>query len=87
MVSDGDSKAYITVFDVYGVCELCNKVKSKFTNVRDSGFSDWVKSEEYARYAEEHEKKTHHVRLCTRGIAPTISLKISAKTWKTWLRC
>ena len=55
MVSDGDSKAYIDIFDVYGVCKSCQDVKSKFTNIRDSSFSDWVRSEEYATYVAQHE--------------------------------
>ena len=55
MVSDGDSKAYLDVIDVYGVCDSCKAVKQKFTNVRDSKFSDWVRSDEYAVYVEAHE--------------------------------
>ena len=57
MVSDGDSKAYIDVFDVYGVCKDCIEVKQKYTNVRDSGFTDWVRSTHYEDYIASHERE------------------------------
>ena len=54
LVSDGDSKAYINVFSIYGICELCKAVRHKFTNVADSSFTEWVKSEEYSSWCESH---------------------------------
>ena len=42
LLSDGDSKAYIDVFSIFGVCELCEQYKKRVTNVADATFTEWV---------------------------------------------
>ena len=59
LVSDGDSKTYIDVFDIYGVCDLCKKQKTKFTNINDADFSKWVRSPEYNDWVKKHEEEDY----------------------------
>ncbi|XP_063673725.1 LOW QUALITY PROTEIN: uncharacterized protein LOC134810961 [Bolinopsis microptera] len=52
LVSDGDSKSYIDVFGIYGICKQCMDNKQKFTNLADASFTEWVKSESYTDWCE-----------------------------------
>ena len=54
IISDGDSKSYIDVFGIYGICKQCIDNKQKFTNLVDASFTEWVKSESYTDWCESH---------------------------------
>ena len=54
LISDRDSKSYIDVFGIYGICKQCIDNKQKFTNIADASFSEWVKSESCTDWCESH---------------------------------
>ena len=52
MICDGDSKAYMEVWDIYGVCSLCSKYE--FMNKKQPEYEKWLKSVSYKRYIDSH---------------------------------
>ncbi|KAK3720687.1 hypothetical protein QZH41_003444 [Actinostola sp. cb2023] len=52
MVSDGDSKAYNEVWDIYGVCEECDK----YENMRETSeeYLNWKQSPQYKEWEDQH---------------------------------
>lgn len=63
MVCDGDSKAYIAVWDVYGCCKTCEKYEKMDRKGED--YTKWVKSKQFVKWKKEHEEESvvcHRVR-------------------------
>ena len=57
MVSDGDSKAYNAVWDVYGVCDVCNRYE-KMNKNSEEYLSSWKNSDQYKTWEESHMQGT-----------------------------
>ena len=56
MISDGDSKVYNTVCGTYGLCDLC--IKYGAMRKTSAEYKEWIASDEYAKYTQEHEEET-----------------------------
>ena len=52
MNSDGDSKSYGSVWNYYGVCDLCNKNKELHKSPKK--YEQWQKTEEYKEWDNSH---------------------------------
>ena len=52
MVCDGDSKAYVAVWDVYGCCKTCEKYERMARQSKE--YETWIKSSEYKKWKKEH---------------------------------
>ena len=65
MVSDGDSKAYNAVWDVYGVCDVCNRYEKMNKNSEE--YLAWKNSDEYKTRQDSHMQGTAD---CCRVIKP-----------------
>ena len=61
LVGDGDSKSFLDVWDIYGVCDLCRKHSSILTKRSSKEFEEWKKSEEYAEWVRKHNEEEGHV--------------------------
>lgn len=53
MVCDGDSKAYNSVWDVYGCCEDCSKWEQM--NKKSNEYKKWVDSDAHEQWKLDHE--------------------------------
>lgn len=56
MVCDGDSKAYIAVWDVYGCCDTCQKYERMDRKSKE--YEKWIKSANYNKWKKGHEEET-----------------------------
>ena len=56
MVSDGDSKAYVAVWDIYGCCELCEKYERMSRQSKE--YQQWKQSHVHDKWMESHEQKS-----------------------------
>ena len=56
MVCDGDSKAYVAVWDVYGCCKTCEKYERMARQSKE--YETWIKSIEYKKWKKEHEEES-----------------------------
>ncbi|CAB3984028.1 Hypothetical predicted protein [Paramuricea clavata] len=52
MVCDGDSKAYGEVWDIYGVCDDCEKYENM--DKQSAEYQKWLKSKAHANWEREH---------------------------------
>ena len=53
MISDGDSKAYASIWDTYGCCADCEKWEN--TDKRSAEYKKWHESKGYVEWKESHE--------------------------------
>jgi hypothetical protein len=63
IVCDGDSKAYTSVWDVYGCCKTCEKYERMDRQSKEYG--KWVESKAYTKWKKDHEEENdvcHHVK-------------------------
>ena len=56
MVSDGDSKAYNAVWDVYGVCDDCSRYEKMNKNSEE--YLAWKNSNKYKKWEDSHMQGT-----------------------------
>ena len=56
MVSDGDLKAYNAVWDVYGVCDVCNRYEKM--NKKSEEYLAWKNSDNYKTWEDSHMQGT-----------------------------
>lgn len=56
MVCDGDSKAYNTVWDVYGCCDDCSKWETM--DKKSNAYKKWVSSDDHKKWKSDHELGT-----------------------------
>ena len=59
LVGDGDSKAFHDVWDIYGVCDECEKYSDILSKRDPVAFESWVLTDEYTKWAEAHEDINH----------------------------
>ena len=59
LVGDGDTKSFIDVWDIYGVCVDCEKFAHILTKRVPGEFEEWQKNAEYEKWAEDHEDPDH----------------------------
>lgn len=53
MICDGDSKAYSSIWDMYGCCDLCEKWENM--DKRSKEYKKWVESDDYRKWRESHD--------------------------------
>ena len=53
MVCDGDSKAYHTIWDTYGCCDVCEKWEK--AKKQSNEYKEWIKSSDYQKWKEGHD--------------------------------
>ena len=52
MICDGDSKSYSAIWNVYGVCDLCNKKEELHKSPKE--YEKWQKTKEYKDWDDTH---------------------------------
>ena len=56
VVGNGESKSFLDIWDVYGVCDHCIKVLRIINKISSKEYDDWIKTEDYQKYTASHDE-------------------------------
>ena len=58
LVGDGDSKSFLDVWDTYGICDHCEKVRDIISKRNGPEFEKWSATDDYKKWCKKHDEES-----------------------------